>query len=107
MRTRIVRLDGACAYYYDRYFFDEEVKPQTSLILSAVYDALTPRQLQAIVLRYLRGFTLAEAALEMTCGKSTVARLAESGLLAMRQGLCDAGIESYAALTRKLLKYSN
>jgi|GEM_PF-2846852 len=106
MRTRLVRLDGACAFYYDRYFFDEEFKTPTSVILSAVYDALTPRQLQAVVLRYLQGLTLSEAAVEMTCGKSTVSRLAASGLEAMRQGLCDAGIESYSALTRKLLKYS-
>ena len=110
--TTIVRFfDGGAVsnglYYHDRYFFDEDFKPPTAVVLSAVYDALTPRQLQAIVLRYLQGFTLREAAAEMTCGKSTVARLVESGLRAMRQGLHEAGITSYAGLTRKLVTYSN
>jgi DNA-directed RNA polymerase specialized sigma subunit, sigma24 homolog len=98
---------GDAGYYYDRYFFDEDFKPAVSVVLSAAYDALTPRQLQAVVLRYLRGYTLSEAAVEMTCGKSTVARLAEGGLKAMRQGFSEAGISSYAGLTRKLLQYSN
>ena len=110
MRTRLVRPHSGAVprglYYYDKYCFDEEFKPPTAVVLSAVFDALTPRQLQAVVLRYLRGFSLAEAAAEMTCGKSTVSRLATSGLKAMRQGLFDAGIDSYAKLTQKLFTYS-